>query len=281
MAAEKLYELHEESDFELVVVDTPPTRNALDFLDAPQRLTRFLDHRLYRILMAPTRAYLKALNVAAQAFLRTVSRVVGGEVVADAVAFFQAFDGMEAGFRSRAAHVTRLLESPGTAYVLVASPRRETVEEASFFASKLFENGLTIAALIVNRVHPAFDGDPGTGGDDPRAVRERAAEHAGTPLGALWANLADFRAVAAREQDQVQDLADQVAPAPLVTVPVLRSDVHDLAGLGEIAAHLFGTPAPAPDVSPESVQAPPPAAAAGPGARPAPDPAQETDAAAR
>jgi anion-transporting ArsA/GET3 family ATPase len=174
--------------------------------------------------------------VATQAFLRTVSRVVGGEVVADAVAFFQAFDGMEAGFRSRAAHVNKLLASPGTAYLLVASPRRETVEEASFFASKLFENGLTIAALIVNRVHPSF------GGDQPEAAsaRERAAEHAGTPLGALWANLADFREVAAREQDQVRGLAEQVAPAPLVTVPVLRSDVHDLAGLAEIAAHLFG-----------------------------------------
>ena len=82
MAAEKLYELHEEADFDLVVVDTPPTRNALDFLDAPERLTRFLDHRLYRILMTPTRAYLKAVNVAAQAFLRTLSKVVGGDVLA-------------------------------------------------------------------------------------------------------------------------------------------------------------------------------------------------------
>ena len=81
MAAEKLYELHEESDFDLVVVDTPPTRNALDFLDAPGRLVRFLDHRLYRVLMTPTRAYLRAVSVAAQAFLRTVSKVVGGEVL--------------------------------------------------------------------------------------------------------------------------------------------------------------------------------------------------------
>ena len=104
---EKLYELHEESHFDLVVVDTPPTRNALDFLDAPRRLTRFLDHRLYRILMTPGRAYVKAVNVAAQAFLRTVSKVVGGDVIDDAIAFFQAFDGMEAGFRDRAAACAR------------------------------------------------------------------------------------------------------------------------------------------------------------------------------
>ena len=111
MAAEKLYELHDEGDFDLVVVDTPPTRNALDFLDAPGRLIRFLDHRLYRVLMTPTRAYLRAVNVAAQAFLRTVSKVVGGEVLHDAIAFFQAFDGMEAG-----------LPRPGQAGA--AAPRR-------------------------------------------------------------------------------------------------------------------------------------------------------------
>ena len=109
MAMEKLYELHEESRFDLVVVDTPPTRNALDFLDAPRRLTRFLDHRLYRLLMTPGRAYVKAVNVAAQAFLRTVSKVVGGDVIEDAIAFFQAFDGMEAGFRERAERVLELL----------------------------------------------------------------------------------------------------------------------------------------------------------------------------
>src|SRR5690606_21730367 len=118
MAMEKLYELHEEHDFDLIVVDTPPTRNALDFLEAPRRLTRFLDHRLYRILMAPTKGLVKAVNVAAQAFLRTVSKVVGSEAVADAIAFFQAFDGMEQGFKERAEHVLELLTHDRTAFVL-------------------------------------------------------------------------------------------------------------------------------------------------------------------
>ncbi|MEZ5178185.1 MAG: ArsA-related P-loop ATPase [Acidimicrobiales bacterium] len=122
MAMEKLYALHADEAFDLVVVDTPPSRNALDFLEAPRRLTRFLDHRLYRVLMAPTRGVMKAVNVAAQAFVRSVSKVVGGEVFDDAVAFFQAFDGMEAGFKERAELVLDLLTSPVTAFVLVASP---------------------------------------------------------------------------------------------------------------------------------------------------------------
>ncbi len=234
MAAEKLYELHDEADYDLVVVDTPPTRNALDFLDAPDRLNRFLDHRLYRMLMTPTRAYLKAFNVAAQAFLRTISRVVGGEVLNDAIGFFQAFDGMEQGFRDRAARVVDLLTAPDTAYVLVASPRTDTVEEASFFAAKLAENDVEIAALIVNRMHPSF------GSGSAVAARGEAAKFDDSALGALWTNLADFRQVAERERATLAGLAEQVAPAPLVTVPFLRTDVHDLDGLAEVGAFLFG-----------------------------------------
>src|SRR5919202_6643952 len=115
MGMEKLYELHAEGGFDLIVVDTPPTRNALDFVDAPRRLTRFLDNRIFRLLIMPTRAYLKAVNVATQAFLRTVSRVVGSEVIQDAVAFFQAFEGMEEGFRDRAQRVLELLSENQTA----------------------------------------------------------------------------------------------------------------------------------------------------------------------
>lgn len=233
MAMEKLYELHEERDFDLVVVDTPPTRNALDFLDAPRRLTRFLDHRLYRILTAPTRGFVKAVNVAAQAFLRTVSKVVGGEVVGDAIAFFAAFDGMEEGFKQRAQRVTALLSDPETSFVLVASPRRDTVSEASFFAEKLSDAGIAVRALIVNRVHPRFSDAA------PDAVRERASSLAGTDLGALYENLADFLTMSSNEETNLADLTRRVAPAPVVRVPFLSTDVHDLPGLGTIADHLF------------------------------------------
>jgi anion-transporting ArsA/GET3 family ATPase len=234
MAAEKLFELHEAEQFDLVVVDTPPTRSALDFLDAPKRLMRFLDHRLYRALMAPTRAYLKAVGLAAQAFLRTVSKVIGGEVLNDAISFFQAFDGMEAGFRARAERVTELLGAPETAYVLVTSPRRDSVEEADFFASRLAEERLEVAALIVNRIHPSF------GNGSVSSAWAAAASFDGTDLGQLWENLAELRQVAAGEEEQIAGLAGRVAPAPIVRVPVLHSDVHDLDGLAEVGGYLFG-----------------------------------------
>ena len=233
MAGEKLYELHEESDFDLVVVDTPPTRNALDFLDASRRLTKFLDHRLYKALMAPTRAYMKAVNVAAQAFVRTIGKVVGGAVLDDALSFFQAFEGMEAGFRDRAARVQALLTAQDTAYVLVASPHADTVDEAAFFARKLAATHLPVEALIVNRMHPRFGDGRG------EADRARAVTLAGTPLGSLYANLADFREMADEEDMHLRGLAEQVAPAPVVKVPFLADDVHDLGTLAQIGTYLF------------------------------------------
>jgi anion-transporting ArsA/GET3 family ATPase len=233
MAMEKLYELHEEGRFDLIVVDTPPSRNALDFLDAPRRLTRFLDNRLFRLLMMPTRAYLKAVNVATQTFLRAVSRVIGTEVVQDAVAFFQAFEGMEDGFRQRALHVRALLSDPETAFVLVASPRRDAVDEAMFFARKLAESEIAIEALVVNRMHPRF------GRGRSEADRARAHTLDGTDLGRLFANLADFRTIADGEEAHVEALVARVAPAPAVRVPFLGDDVHDLDGLAQVAGYMF------------------------------------------
>lgn len=230
---EKLYELHESTDFDLVVVDTPPTRHALDFIDAPRRLTRFLDHRLYRILMTPTRGLMKAANVAAQAFVRTLSKVVGAEVIDDAITFFTAFSGMEEGFKDRANIVFELLASERTAFVLVASPRRDTVSEADFFARRLGEAGISVKALIVNRMHPRF------GEGLAEATRERARTLEGSDLGGLYANLADFRLVASREEEHLAGLAERVAPAPVLRVPFLQSDVHDLDGLSEVGTHLF------------------------------------------
>ena len=230
MAMEKLYELHQNADFDLVVVDTPPTRNALDFIDAPRRLSRFLDHRLFRMVTAPGRGVMRAVNVAAQTFLRTVARVVGGEVIDDAVAFFQAFEGMEEGFRERADAVLQLLSADETAFVLVASPRRDTIEEAQFFAAKLAEANITVRALIVNRMHPGF------ARGSAEATAERAVTLAGTELGGLYRNLADFQLIAAREEQHLAGLAGAVAPAPVVRVPMLSTDVHDIDGLTALAA---------------------------------------------
>ena len=239
MAMEKLHELYEEGRYDLIVVDTPPTRNALDFLDAPQRLTRFLDNRLFRMLVMPTKAYLRAMSVATQAFLRTVSRVVGSDVVSDAVAFFRAFEGMEEGFRQRAKRVQQLLATDTTAFVLVASPRRDAVTEARFFADKLAESGVDVDALVVNRLHPRFGGASASEGAG--AVRARAASLADGALGPLYANLADFRQVSEREEAHFADLARRVAPAPVVRVPFLSGDVHDVDGLRRVGEHLVAS----------------------------------------
>ena len=233
MAMEKLYELHESSDFDLIVVDTPPTRNALDFLEAPRRLTRFLDHRLYKLLTASNRGVLKAVNMAAQSFVRSIAKVVGADVIDDAIAFFQAFDGMEQGFKDRATRVERLLRAPETAFVLVASPRRDTIDEATFFAEKLVEADIPVRALVVNRMHPRFDDGLA------EATRERANALGDAPIGDLYRNLADFQLAASREDDNLRHLAEKVTPAPVVRVPFLRSDVHDLDGLRAIEGYLF------------------------------------------
>jgi anion-transporting ArsA/GET3 family ATPase len=233
MAMEKLYELHEEHDFDLVVVDTPPTRNALDFLDAPQRLTRFLDHRLYRLLTAPTRGIVRAVGVATQAFLRTATRVVGGDVVDDAVTFFQAFDGMEEGFKARATRVLELLTDDDTAFVLVAAPRPDVVAEATYFAARLAEGNIPVRALIVNRVHPRFT----EASEDE--LRHRSEASGDEALAGLFANLADFAAVADTEEHHLEGLAARVTPAPVIRVPFLSTDVHDVPGLDAVGDWLF------------------------------------------
>jgi anion-transporting ArsA/GET3 family ATPase len=258
MASEKLYELNESGLFDLVVVDTPPTRNALDFLDAPARLMRFLDNRIFKIVLMPTRASLKAISFASQTLLKTISKVAGSEIVDDAVAFFRAFEGMEEGFRDRAAKVAALLEDPGTAFVLVAAPRRDSVEEASFFASRLAEANQPVAGLIVNRLHPDFAGgevgaDGGEGGrrrsldtsssrghgGATRSTVAVAAGEATNELACLRKNLADLQSVANRERDYLLGLEERV-DGMVVRVPYLERDVHDLDGLKRVAGYLTG-----------------------------------------
>jgi anion-transporting ArsA/GET3 family ATPase len=227
MAMEKLHELVESGDFDVVVVDTPPTRNALDLLDAPRRLTRFLENRLFRALLLPTRMSLRAVGLATQALLRTLSRVAGAEIVKDAVAFFQAFEGMEEGFRTRAGAVRALLADPSTAYVLVTSARPDAVAEASFFAEKLTERDIAAAGLVVNRIHPHFGGAAGAPGGLPEA------------LAPLVINMATLNEVAAREDGSYAALAEQIAPAAVGRIPLFGQDVHDLAGLQRTADVLF------------------------------------------
>ena len=241
MAMEKLYELHASGTFELIVVDTPPTRHALDFLDAPHRLTRLLDNRIFRLLMAPSRTTLRVTGAAAQAFLRTVGRVVGREVVDDVIAFFRAFEGMEAGFRDRAHQMRDLLGESETAFVLVTTPRRDAVEEGEYFADRLAEHGMAVEALVVNRVHPHFIDA------NPEHLRARAAQlrsregDAAVQLAARFVNLAELEEVAQRERRELEGLEDRLGNAAVAYVPELDDEVFDFAALRAVGRHLVGS----------------------------------------
>ena len=239
MAAETLHELHRDDRFDLVVVDTPPSRNALDFLEAPGVLARFLDHRLFRLLMLPTRGGLKVIGTATQPILKAIGRVVGSDVLADSVAFFQAFAGMETGFRERADDVVQLIRAPETSFVVVASPRLDTIGEAVWFAGQLIDQGVGVPSAIVNRTHPAF-GD-GTA-SEASAAADAARETGDEALGLLWDNVATLRTARDLELDLVAPLADIVGADRLVVLPLLDGDVHDLDGLAVIAGHLFDHP---------------------------------------
>jgi anion-transporting ArsA/GET3 family ATPase len=193
--------------------------------------------------MMPTRASLRLASVAVQTFLRTVARVVGSEVIDDVVAFFRAFEGMEEGFRERARAVAAILADPETAFVLVTSPRRDAVEEATFFARRLADHHQHVAALIVNRVHPAF------GDEDPEGLRARARDlaalaatddtGAAARLAVLHENLADFRDVARREREHLRGLQERVGATTVALVPYLARDVYDFAALSEVGRALL------------------------------------------
>jgi anion-transporting ArsA/GET3 family ATPase len=179
--------------------------------------------------------------VAAQALLRTISKVAGADIVHDAVAFFQAFEGMEEGFRLRAARVRELLVQPGTAFVLVASPRPDSVDEAVHFAGKLDESGMAATALIVNRVQPRFASDAQLAELALLGERvDRTGHGVDDALADLVENLAGYTLASDREESTYATLVAQVAPAPVYRIPLLNSDVHDLDGLTKVADLLFG-----------------------------------------
>ena len=234
MAAEKLYELHAATSFDLIVVDTPPTRNALDVLDAPNQLARLLDHRVYRILTAPGRGVGRVVNRAAQTVRAPPapgrwaprSSTTRWPSSPPSTAWSRASGSAPSGCRRCSAR-----RRPPSSWWPRPGPTRSA--RRSHFARRLEEQGLAVRALVVNRMHPPFGGMPAAPGPGPGG-RRRAAPT--SPLGALWSNLADFRAVAEREEETLAGLAARVAPAPVVRVPLLDDDVHDLDGLALVAS---------------------------------------------
>ena len=227
MAMEKLYELHADGRFDLVIVDTPPSRNALDFLAAPDRLTRFLEGRLFRLAM-PGNRLVRSLTAPLLSFWRRVAKVVSPEVVDDTLAFLEAFAGMEDGFRSRAGDVERLLQAPTTSFVLVSAPTAAAVDESVYFADRLRRADIALDALVVNRMHPRPE----------VSVEELGGSGDGDALTPYRDAVADLHRLADAEAAQLRPLLDSLDPAQVTTVPLLDHDIHDLTGITEIANHL-------------------------------------------
>jgi anion-transporting ArsA/GET3 family ATPase len=241
MAMEKLYELHGDGGFDLIVIDTPPTRNALDFLDAPKRLTDFFESRVLRWFLIPYMkaggGFMRVANVAATTFLRVVKRIVGAEVLDDTAEFFGNLEGMYEGFKQRAREVAALLKSDLTSFVVVTSPAAASAMEATFFATRLNESGLHFGALVVNRVHPRW----GDGLDVKPRQLQRLEKGSGTArlLAKLIENEEAFMRVVRLEEQNLDELARKVPRHRWVRVPYLEREAVDFPGLLAISEKLF------------------------------------------
>ena len=228
MAAELLHQLLDSDRYDMVIVDTPPSRHALDLLDAPTRITRLLDNRLIRLLMVPARTTLRAAGGALDAVLRSLGRVVGGPVLADAVAFLRSFDGMEEGFRERSRVVDAILASPATAYLLVTSPQAEPVQEAMRFVTELERRNRAVSAVVVNRVAPIAPPSPGLETEVAAlAHRSDLSIRAQTAL----AEGATMLAEVAQAQATLVPFRAITSDAHWFSIPRRADDVHDVDGL--------------------------------------------------
>jgi anion-transporting ArsA/GET3 family ATPase len=237
MAMEKLHELYDSRDFDLIVLDTPPTRNALDFLDAPRRLTRFIDSTALQLFLAPSRAGFKLFGRGGGVAFGLLERVTGIDLLRELSEFFRSFRDMARGLQDRAEQVEELLGSPEATFVIVTSPERDPTDEAIFFRRRLRRSGMPFGAAVVNRVQP----EPGPGAD-PAGLGRELRDRLGADLaGRVAACLADHRKLAARDRREIARLEDELRGEPLLLVPQLEDDVHDLRGLARLGQHLFAT----------------------------------------
>jgi len=247
MAMEKLGQLVAAQLWDLVVVDTPPSRSALDFLDAPQRLSSFLDGRMIRLLSAPARAgglgCRRLVGAGFGLFTRAISTILGGQMLADASAFVQAFDTMFGGFRERATATYELLRAPGTQFVVIATPEADAVREAAYFVDRLATESMPLAGLVLNRTHPVLADLPAARAETVAETLERAGPTADSvgPLAAAVLRLhADRVALAQRERRLLARFRRAHPAVAVVTVPALAVDVHDLPELRRIGRLLAG-----------------------------------------
>ena len=232
MAMEKLWELHEEGRWELIVIDTPPTRSALDFLDAPRRLTDFLEGRFLRLLMLPYmkagKTGLRVINFGTRVALRAVTRITGSDLFADVADFFQQFEGMYETFKQRSKRVRELLVARRTAFLVVTAPTEPSLKEARYFSERLTNEKIPLGGVIVNRTH-SVPGVPGL--EDPDALAARAGDGV---LADTLRTYGEWRAVSLREERLLDGTLGAIEGTPVWRVPDLADDVHDVKALREI-----------------------------------------------
>jgi anion-transporting ArsA/GET3 family ATPase len=233
----KLYELVHEGDYDLVVLDTPPSRNALDFLEAPRRLTAFLEGRMLKVLLRPTGLGMRVLSAGTAPLMSALRRVTGVDAIVDVTGFFALLGDMTESFRTRAQHVEELLHSPQTAFVLVTSAQSEPVSEAIWFGRTLRDGGLPFAGVVVNRFHHDLrdrDSVDGLGGALTGALGDELAAR-------VIANLADYHVLAERDATNIARLRAALDSEPLLLVPQFDEDIHDVEGLLRMREFLFAS----------------------------------------
>jgi anion-transporting ArsA/GET3 family ATPase len=241
MAMEKLGQLRAADEWDLIVVDTPPSRSALDFLDAPARLSRFLDGRMLRMLLAPARAGGKSMFSLVTAsfglFSRAVQKILGAQLLTDLSGFVAALDSMFGGFRARADQTYRILQDPQTAFLLVAAPERDAVREAAYFAERLVTERMPLGGLVLNRMHQAEQA-----GLTPEQSEAAAAELEAAGDQAVTADVLRIHAGLLRQTEREVRVAahftDAFPQVPTTAIAAQPADVHDVDGLRTIGALL-------------------------------------------
>jgi anion-transporting ArsA/GET3 family ATPase len=250
MAMEKLGQLRQSDAWDLIVVDTPPSRSALDFLDAPQRLSRFLDGKLLRLLTAPAkvggRAYLRVLNAGFGMVTGALTKILGAQVLRDVQTFVSALDTMFGGFRERADYTYQLLRAQGTSFLVIAAPEPDALREASYFVERLAAEGMPLAGLVLNRVHelPAARLSAArslAAAETLQAADDGAQDGAGGHALAVAALRlhAGRMELAASERRLAEHFTAAHPHIPVVQIPAQPEDVHDLDGLTAIGENFL------------------------------------------
>lgn len=244
MAMEKLGQLHASGTWDLIVVDTPPSRSALDFLDAPDRLSSLLDGRFIKLLLAPAKGPARLISAGFGIVSSALNKILGAQVLTDVQTFVAAFDTLFGGFRQRAEKTYALLQARGTAFVVVAAPEPAAMREASYFVERLAAEDMPLAGLVVNRVHQtgadditAVDAESAVPRLSPGATTTSPADRATVELLTIHA---DRMRVSAREQRLKRRFSAAHPAVPTVSVAALAGDVHDLDGLRRIGDLLAG-----------------------------------------